>query len=566
MGIYTERKINVASGTVVLLTAFAALFGVWLLAGPELSRIEGLYAAVAAESSWNNPVIVIHGWATPECFPLFPVAASLLCRLTGMPMESALRGLSVLMLLAGAVTAYFAASIRRNPRAGFVAAAMYSTSFLAMEKAVEGTPATANAFWLFSAQLVFFLYGVRKSDWNRAWIYSALLLIPGFFSGGFVVLALFAFPMLFFRRPLSVASKFRKPGFAAALALSAAAVLYWGAKFSSFPRQISIYDLWWSKLEMSGYFSDFCAFPFELVFFLLPWSFIAWLPFCVALQSVDETPIFSRYLRTLVFPTLALLWLFPAVNRRDYFYLIGPLSVLTGEFYELGVRRYGAKLRRALVSAEFFVFTIPVLVGAGCFAPQRWLKLFASLEQSLAFREHSGFMVVAFGLLGSSLLIALYVRRLRNSEPVWMILLAVPVAAALVFNGLMLPYRAQSKSKRAFGAEVRRALAGEPGARELYTLNVRDFNGGLFYTGLPVRRLDSAEEIPSRDREIYLLCAEFPRSAEYSWSNLFKPGYVYNKKHPLALWKGVPRRPPRLPTEPEGETTFRNGETGEKEL
>lgn len=567
MGIYTERKISFAFGAAVLLTVFFALYGIWLAAGPELTREEGLYAAAAAEAAPDNPVAMVHGWATPECFPLFPAAASLLHRLAGVPMESALRGISMLMLLAGAVMAYFAASSRRSPRAGFVAAAMYSSSLLAMYTTVKGTPVTSNAFWLFSAQLVFFQYGVRKSDWNRAWIYSALLLVPGFLSGGLVLPALFAFPMFFFRRPLSVTSKFRKPGFAAALALLLSAVLCWWAKYSTFPQQVSIYDIWWSRLAVSGYLKEFLAFPFELVFFLLPWSFIAWLPFCVALQAVDGTPIFSRYLRTLIFPTLALLWLFPAVTHHDLFFLVGPLSVLTGDFYELGVRRYGAKMRRALVLAEVFALVVLAVVVAGCFAPSGWLKAFVSLDldPTMTFRERPGFMVVACGLIFSSLLVALYIHRLRESEPVWMILLAVPVAAALIYNGLMLPYYAQSRSKRAFGGEVRQALAGESGADVLYTLNLRNFYGGLFYTGLPVRRLAAPEDIPrgDGDRVIYLLCAEFPRSAEYSWSNLFRPDYKYNK-HPLALWKGVPRQRPRF-NEAEDETALRNGENGAKE-
>ena len=566
MGIYTERKIGAGTGLVVLAAAFAALYGVWLFGGPELARDEVLYATAAAEFSPDNPVATIHGWATPGVFPLFPLAASLLRRFAGIPMESALRGLSVLMLGAGTVLVYIASSSRRSHTAGFVAAAMYSTSMLALEKAVEGDPATGNAFWLLVAQLAFFQYGVRKSDWNRAWIYSALLLALGFLSGGFSVLLFFAFPMFFFRRPLSVKSKFRKPGFAAALAIVAMTVLAWGALYISSPRQISFYDLWWRELAAPDYLREFFVFPFELGFRLLPWSFIAWLPFCVALQSLDTTPIFSRYLRTLVFSTLALLWLMPEWDRRSLFYLLGPLSVLTGDFYEIGVRRYGAKLRRSFVLADLFVLSVPLLIAIGCFAPEHWLAAFVSLGQTLAFRNHPDFMIAAAAVLAPALLLAFYVHQLRRSEPVWMILLAVSVSAAVFFNGMMFPYRSQERRKSAFGSDIRRALNGASAPVEvLYTLNVRDLNGGLFYTGIPVRKLAAAEELPRDDKAVYLLCAEFPQSAERSWSNLLPQDYAYNG-HPLALWKGVLRQSSRPPAEPDGEApSVPSGSTGVKE-
>ena len=70
--------------------------------------------------------------------------------------------------------------------------------------------------------------------------------------------------------------------------------------------------------------------------------------------------------------------------------------------------------------------------------------------------------------------------------------------------------------------------------------------------GFPVHRLDSLDELPRGKGEVYLLCPEFPQSAEFSWKNLLRGNYTYNER-PLALWKGTPRRPPRVPEEPEGD-------------
>ena len=547
MGIYTERKISVGGGFVILAAAFVALYGVWLLTGPELARNEGIYAAASAEFDIHGPAVAtIHNWATPECFPLFPLVVHILCRYIGLPIETALRGLSILMLFAGTILVYLAASARRSCTAGWVASAMYFSSILALDKSVVGTPATGNAFFLLAAQLLFFEYGVRRSNWNLAWISAALLLAAGFFNGGVEMPAFFIFPMFFLRRPMSVSSKFRKAGFIAAIVIVAAAVLWWVKAYNAWPRRISLYDVWWRNLAMTGHFKELLLFPFHFVFMLLPWCLIAWLPFCVALQTLDTTPIFSRYLRTLVFANLALLWLLPELNRGAYFYVIGPLAILTGEFYELGMRRYGEKLRRFFVMVEIFMATVLVCVAAGCFMPETWLKSmsFISLGNSLAFRGVRYFLVLAAVMLVMALLLIWYVHACRRSDPVWMVILSVSLALALFFNGMMLPYRSQDRSKHKFGADIRKALRTQGPIEKIYTLKVSNLNGGLFYAGFPVHRLESAEELPRGRGELYLLCPGFPQSADFSWKNLLPNEYYYNG-HPLALWKGTPRRSQR---------------------
>ena len=546
MGIYTERNTGVWQVAAVLAGAFAVLYGVWLFAGPELMRSEVVYAAAAAEFSLRTPLLVtIHGWTTPESMPLLPAAARLLCGLTGAPMESVLRGLSILMLGAGSVLVYLAAGSRQSPRAGVVAAAMYFSCFLSMGAAVEGTPATGNAFFLTAAQLVFFQYGIRRSDWDRAWIFSALLATVGFLSGGFMVLLFFVFPMFFFRRPLSVSSKFRRPGFAAAVVIVALAALAWWGVFTSSPRQISLYDMWWRQLGEVSLGWRMLTFPFVLIFWLLPWSLIAWMPFCEALRSTDKTPIYSRYLRTLALSSLGLLWLLPEMGRFGIFYALAPLSVLTGRFYELGMRRYGVKLRRFFTAVEAFMAVTPLVIAAGCFLPEEWLAKIFSVDNTLKFREAASFRVVALAVMASALLLAFYVHRRRNGDPAWMILLAASASSALFFNGLIYPYKAQGSDKREFGRQLRQALGG---SRIIYTRNVRTLNGGLFYAGMPVRRLDAAETFPAAEQEVCLLSREFPQFVGFGgWTKLGE--FVYNG-YSLTLWKGR-RLEPELPAAPD---------------
>lgn len=547
MGIYTERKIGTVACAAILCGAFAVLFGVWLFVGPELMRSEVRFASAAAEFSTQTPLrMTIHGWATPECMPLLPAAAALLRKCFGAPMESVLRGVSILMLGAGAVLVFFAARSRNSPRAGIVAAAMYSSCFLALGTAVEGTPATGGAFFLAAAQLVFFRYGIRHSDWDRAWVFSALLVTLGFLTGGFMVLVFFIFPMFFFRRPLSVSSKFRRPGFAAAVVVVVLAVLLWGGALSASQRQISLYDMWWRQISEVSVGWRLLGFPFELAFWLLPWSLIAWLPFCVALQSLDGTPIYSRYLRTLAFSSLALLWLLPEMGRFGLFYALMPLAVLTGRFYELGMRRYGGKLRKFFLIVEIFLAGVPLAIAFGCFLPEELLAKFFSVGLSMGFRDGTIFLVAAPVAVLAALLLAVYVHWGRGGEPVWLVMLASAVASALFFNIFLFPYKSQDRSKREFGSRLRELVPRN--MERVYTRNVRNLDGGLFYAGIPVYRLDYAETtFPDDDPEVCLLSESgaFPQFSGYGgWTKI--DDLPYNG-HSLTLWKGS-----RTPDAPEG--------------
>ena len=564
MGIYTERKTGAWFVAAVLAGAFAALYGVWLFVGPELMSSEVIYAAAASELSPKKPLVMtIHGWATPECMPLLPVAARLLRGLTGAPMESVLRGWSILMLAAGSVLVCLAAGSRTSARAGVVAAAMYFSCFLSLGTAVEGTHATGSAFFLAAAQLVFFYYAVRRSDWNRAWIFSALLATLGFLSGGFVVLLFFVLPMFFFRRPLSVSSKFRRPGFAAAVAIVLLAALAWCGAFSSAERPIPVYDMWWRQLSEAGLEWRMLTFPFGVIFWLLPWSLIAWLPFCEAMRSTDKTPIYSRYLRTLALTSLGLLWLLPETGRFGLFYALAPLSVLTGRFYELGMRRYGVKLRRLFVVVEAFMGAAVLVIAAGCFLPSEWLARLFSVEHTLGFRRWTLFQLAIPAVLAASALLAYYVHRKRNDDPAWMILLAASVTSALFFNGLMFPYKSQDRRKREFGSQLREALRREqPDCKLIYSRNVRNLNGGLFYSGVRVSRLDEKEKFQVEEKTVYLLSKEnpgtFPQFSGFSrWENV--ETFEYNG-HDLSLWRGTrPETAPDEKNKPNGKTEIKPG-------
>ncbi len=537
MGIYSERKIGAWSGWLIIIFSFMLIYLPWLSPERELFRGEGLYAAEAMEFDFASPVVTAHQVAITDGYPLFPAAAALLSRDCGIPMETVLRGISVVMFAATAILVFFAAASERSRVAGFAAMAMYISSGLTIEKVIDGDPTTSGAFFLAAAQLLFFNYGIRRADWNRAWIISALLAALGFLSCGFKPILCFVVPMFFFRRPLSVKSKFRKPGFIAALVIGGMAIGCWLFSYTAVAQRL---PLDYPELpSIPEYLREICQFPLLLIFRLLPWSLIAWLPFCVALQALDTTPILSRYLRTLTISTLALLWLLPNTDSRESLYLLAPLSILFGINYELGMRRYGGRFRRLLRLGEYFALLTAVGIVVACFAPPEWLSTFFSIDNTLDFRNIPAYRLAAGAALVLVLATAFFLHRARESFPVWMLFLACGFTAGIFAATVLLPYRAQEQEKRRLGNDIRQALAGENTVR-LYKSEITDLYGGLYYSGVPVVKLQSLSELPRQEEVVYLINTDFPQHPERSWSNLFPADYTYNRRR-LALWKGVIR-------------------------
>lgn len=538
MGIYSERTPSRLAGIAVIAVAFLLIHAAGISPLRELFRNEMLFAA-AASSPAAFPNAMIHGQPSPQVMPLFPAAARMLHFVFGLSIVTALRLLSLAMLAATAVVVYFAAVGGRSRTAGFTAAAMYLSTVLAIDKGFDGTPITAGAFFLLSAQMTFFHFGLRHYEWDRAWIISGALVIAGFLTGGFPVLFFFIAPLCFFRRPLSVRSKFRKPGFVIAVALTAATLLWW--LHALVPQGIIDPEfIDWSRFSFRRYLFELISFLPELILRTMPWSLIAWMPFCVALQALDSTPLLGRYLLTLFWVTLGALWLLPFIPPEYIFYLLGPLAILVGRTCELGLRRYGRMLRRILAAAPLTALAMILCIALARFAPDTLLEKIVSLHHSLGFRSQPGFQTLALTATGLLAALTLYLRFGLRREPMWMMLLGTAVAVGIFHSAVMIPYQAQERDKRNFGGALRAALAAEPPSeRRILTLNVRDLYGGLFYTGIPVTSLRSAAELPQAEADtIYLLTPDFPTVPERSWNNLLPLDFSY-RRHKINLWRGV---------------------------
>ena len=328
-----ENRTSPLRGILWALVFFILFFAFWI-GGRELFRQEGLYASCAQEFTFGAPVSA-HGVIQRDVPPLFPAMASALNKL-GMPMAHSLRLISITMLGLWSLLAASVVARRRNIRAGLVTFLCCTGTVFAMGKGIDGIPATTSAFFLLAGQLSFFHFGNRLANWNKAWMTTAFMWILAFLTGGPVILLYCIVPLFFLRRPLSVSSKFNTPGFFAAGALMIFTVA-WRILETGYDLQLDLLPQEFSSWEN---FKRLLTFPLLLQIRFFPWSLLMWMPFCAALQSVDQTPVFSKYLRTIFAVSLVIIWLLPDRDTNELFFITGPLAIMTGLNYELGIRRY----------------------------------------------------------------------------------------------------------------------------------------------------------------------------------------------------------------------------------
>ena len=511
-------------------TFFVLFFGCWIV-GRELFRDEGLFATCALEFIPGNPMTA-HGVIQREVPPLFPALASVLNHL-GVPMEWALRLLAIFMLGAWSLLAGFAAAKRRNFRAGVVAFFCCSGTIFAMDKGVDGLPTTTAAFFLLAGQLLFFHYGNRLANWNKAWIGASLLWITAYLAGGSIVILYIIGPLLFLRRPMSVSSKFNTPGFFIACIL-AALILCIRVFHNGYNMQM---DFLPDNFLLGEYFERLLLFPLKFPVRLFPWTLLIWLPFCAALQTVDQTPVFSKYLRTMFAVSFAVSWLLPDRPGRELFFAVGPLAIMTGLNYDLGIRRYWKWFRKALFAGEIFIGLVIVAIAGILFLPEKFLSCLPDFDVT-KFTYSSGYQVLIVAAMMITVLQQVFFHLQRRQAPIWALILRVSIVCAIFCNVMLLPNYVSEKKWNKLGKDIYNALPENEKIDVLYKFDIHGMYCGLFYAGVPVQKIKSLDELP-QNKTIYLISSGFPRHFGWRWAPLLPPEYSFEGVH-LTMWRGTP--------------------------
>ena len=532
LSLAVENRVSPGVAVAIAGIFFALFFSCWL-GGRELLSQEGLYASCAAEYQPGMP-ITAHGVPRPDIQPLFPASAALLSHV-GVPMENALRLLSVAMLAAWSILAASIAARRRNYRAGIVTFFCCAGTIFAMDKGVHGLPVAMTAFFLLAGQLVFFHFGSRLANWNKAWLSAVVLWILAFLAGGPIVLLYIIMPILFLRRPLSVRSKFNAPGFFAACVLMGLTVL-WRVVQSGYNLRMDILPVEFSSWE---YIKQILLFPLVFPVRMLPWSLLTWLPFCTALQEIDQTPVFSRYLRIIFIISFGLAWLLPNRPSVELFYVAGPLAIMTGINYDLGIRRYWKWFRKALFVGEILLFAAALAMAGIIFLPSEWLERFFVSNYTVLDARYK--FIVLSAAAAVILVMAIFFHLQRRTAPIWQLVVKIMVCCAIFCNVLLLPKYWNNRRWQNLGSDISAAFPADEKVDTLYKLDIEGMYCGLFYAGVPVKKIRSLDELP-QNKTIFIISSGFPRHFGWRWTPLLPPDYRFEGE-PLAMWCGVPVPP-----------------------
>lgn len=539
-----EKIIPPLIGLLILVAAFLLIYQPWRLCELEFFRMEGFYAAQTLEMDASMPLATAHGVAIRNAFPLYPLVGSILYSTFGWPLEFTLRFLSIAMVLLCSVLIYVTVRNSRSHVAAQAATAMFIATNLMMEKSPEALPYSMVMLGLLGAHLSFFYFSIRRSNYNLGWLTSLGIMALTFYAGGFITLLYFAFPFLFMRRPLGVWNKFNKVGLLGGVLLVAGMIALWGMPYAVFSNMMPLHSWRFDSGGFLDYIANFVEFPFYVTVRFLPWVLIAWAPFCVNLQMLDETPIFGRYLRTLVIANFFLIWFLPDTESYDLFILAGPLAILTGMHYEAAVRRYSVPMKFFMKMCAVFMVCIGGAIVVFLFTPSSWLEKFISASLTLDFR---GSIVYTIAALTAAMLISgmgVYTLLKYREQPVWLTLLLTSAAIGIFYWTVQIPYRAQDKSRTAMGMVLNRALVdnGANVNRDLiiYKNNIQDLYTECLQINASISKIDSLDELPQSSRTVYLLSTGFPEAPDWNWSNLLPPDLIY-MRHRLCLWKGEPK-------------------------
>ncbi len=537
---YEEKTSGWILAALILVVAFLAIYSPWQLSDRELYWQEGYFAAMAMEMDYFIPLTFAHGMVIQDSFPLFPWIAAIIHNEFGVSMEMTLRFISIVALGVIAIVVWFAARSAGGTQAAAVAAAMMISTNVVIEKSIEGYPNTLMLLALTGAWFSWFMLGAGRSNWSGAWAASLFFAALAFYTFGLSALIYFFFPMIFMRRPLTIWPKMNKYGFYIGVTVLLGFIMLWAVPHIIFANTFPFKSLDFEPDSISVYLEHLITFPFDVAVRLMPWTLLAWAPFCVEYFPLDKTPIFSRYLRTIVISTFFLLWISPFTEPRDIMMLIPPLAVMTGSNYWLVIRRYGDKFLLLLKLLSFPVFIVGGIIIIFYLLPADWWDSIFSLQKGIWFRNYLKYTTIGMILGTVAVAGGITLIQARIRPYIWAYILIIVCAVMFFFWSLIHPYKAQSQIKKSLGMELRAALSAE-GVTEkdvIYIGPNLGLYGECFYMGGKIITMNSVEEIPADQKVVYFISTEFPQVPERRWRNLLSNQKTYKDKR-ICLWQGI---------------------------
>ncbi|MFA6929589.1 MAG: hypothetical protein WCT05_04625 [Lentisphaeria bacterium] len=518
-----------------LLLYLLPLFFVELQGGEEAG-----FAAVAREMLLTGNYLQPHLHGDPvRIFPLYSWLIALFS-FAGVPTLFSIRFPAVLSIWGLAVLCGLTARKSKGSLAGYMAAAVILTCFASMRIGFRAQTETLHAFLLAMAWFMWYRFGPQEQRWHHAWGLALLFVFLDVLAVGAKGIFLFYLPLLIARNPPKMLRQLQSAPHILMLGIFAVLTLFWIHFVCPQP------FLPWNAISFTqpipvseGFFRHLSLFPCKVFFYLLPWSLLAWAPFCLALRQFEPTGTLGSFFRTLIFVPFVLILLWPGASPLLLFPALAPMAVLIGIHFEIVVNWY-ARFFRWIAK----VLSALTLLGASA-GTLFWLLVFlGNLElQPSLFSHGAGNTLALLLCVVSAVLAGLSVKQFNSfeTEPLWKNLLWGTVGLRLmVLSFLMIPFWTIGNRKLSgltlaglapanaripvadpmSGLELppAQSLNSEPEVQLIYLNSNYAYLVETFYLGKDILRLNALHtNLPVEAPVVYLLSSRQPAIPSRQW-------------------------------------------------
>lgn len=541
--IYINR--NPSWRSIVLLASLALVMFLSGMCVHELRLSdEGLTAAFTQDFIAGNSIFKtkIYGQPVPG-FPLYSWCAAL-CSFGRMPTEFTLRLPTLIALFALSIlSGLFARRIQSN-FAGMVAASVVLMSMISVRVGVFAHNDTIVAALLAAAWYIVYIHGWRRQQWALCWGSALSLVLLACFGAGAKALIIFYLPFFSMGHRLRSVEALQSKQHLTAFLLMMACIIIWQCMVPGQPfvpwNAIAFME---PPYSVGSYFMHLVSMLPKILMYLMPWTFLAWAPFCLALRQFEADSHCCRFLRTIVTANFIMFWLMPGGSPLHLFPVFGPMAVLIGVYSEIVLRRYQEFFGKILQGCNVVEFAIAIMLSV----------LYASVVVNWV--EFDGFsmktawacLVIALAVLVTNA-VMLFVKNMRlsfRSRLLWSFCTCalLYIISFAVYehwrymrrevNGFALACAENGKATElassVFSSSRRvplKKMLKDDGAKQVFlslpTLNSRAaMLVETFYMGCPIRQIsDIVAELPNPAEEsvVYLLSPFAPADTRWDWA------------------------------------------------
>ena len=421
----------------------------------ELRPSEALLGTIGYEMS--ETLDLMHTRAHGEHVDAFPMYPWLVAFCSGFRHPT---GFTTRLPAAGAILALALLSALTARRAGgalagVVAGAMVIGNAACLRVGGRAQTETVLAFWLSAGWFGWYILGQERKQWTSAWLVACLCVFGGAFTAGARAVGYFYLPFFFMKRPVRGRQRLLLAPHLVGFGILTGLVSLWLVRFPDQP------FMPWNVLRevpnvSRSYLFELAVFPLKCGIYLMPWTFLAWTPFCLAYRPLEARPALFRYLRTIVFSGFTAAWLLPHVSPLSLLPVLGPLAVMTGLHFEVLVRRHRKPLMRLvrLMSYSGLGVASICLIGIGL-----------HLSDVVSFRDLPLVSVVCgVFLLSCAFCGALWLRtRTGKGLPLWLQLAVATAVLRSCWLATVPPLKAWSNNERkALGLVLAEGLSPHP--------------------------------------------------------------------------------------------------------